>query len=127
MNTSKFICLISTFALNLILSTTALAAESFFEVGKTYLFTPRMNLVMKGTVVQVTDQEIVFTNRYILKASKASAQIKDNDAKAVALRGAAIAEYLKSDKKQSLLEASPIKDIPTSYSRTDMTAIKVEG
>ena len=42
------------------------------------------------------------------------------------MRGAAIAEYLKSDKKQSLLEASPIKDIPTSYSRSEMTAIKID-
>jgi hypothetical protein len=111
----------------ILLSSSVFAGDSFFEVGKTYLFTPRMNLVMKGTVAQVTDHEIVFTNRYILKASKASAQVKDNDAKAVALRGAAIAEYLKSDKKQSLLEASPIKDIPTSYSRSEMTAIKIDG
>ncbi|EKD70456.1 MAG: hypothetical protein ACD_46C00531G0006 [uncultured bacterium] len=109
------------------LANTAFAADQFFEVGKTYLFVPRMNIVMKGTVTQVTDNEIIFTNRYILKASKASANVKNDDAKAVAIRGAAIAAYLKSDKKDSLLEASPIKDIPTSYSRSEMTAIKIES
>lgn len=113
------------FLLTAIASTNLLAADQFFEVGKSYLFTPRLSMVMKGTVVQITDQEIVFTNRYILKASKASANVKD-EAKGVAMRGAAVAEYLKSDKKQSLLEPSVIKDVPTSYSRSEMTAIKLD-
>lgn len=127
MKLSKIIMKLSAVTLVGFLSSTAFAAEEFFEVGKTYLFTPRMNLVMKGTISQITDHEIVFTNRSILKASKASAAIKNDDAKAVAIRGAAIAEYLKSDKKDSLLVASPLKDVPTSYSRSEMTAVKVEG
>ena len=81
---------------------------------------------MKGKVVQVTDQEIVFTDRYILKHSKATTPA-GNDAKAVTIKANAIAEYLKSKDKAHLLEASPLKDIPTSYSRSEMTAVKVEG
>jgi hypothetical protein len=83
-------------------------------------------MVMKGTVTQLTDHEIVFTDRYILKASKATTA-KGNDAKAVAINANAIAQYLKSKNKESLLEASPLKDIPTSYSRSEMTAVKVDG
>lgn len=104
----------------------AVASDSFFEVGKTYLFIGRSDVAMKGRVAQVTDQEIVFTDRYILKHSKATTPA-GNDAKAVAIKAAAIAEYIKSKDKASLLEASPLKDIPTSYSRSEMTAVKVEG
>ena len=85
MKISKMIRVVSIFMLTSLLSTVVLAADSFFEIGKTYLFTPRMNIVMKGTVTQITNNEIVFTNRYILKASKASAAIKNDDAKLLPL------------------------------------------
>lgn len=109
------------------MSCAAFASDQFFEVGKSYLFVPRIGVVMKGTVTQITDQEIVFTDRSILKASKASDKIKNDDAKAANIKGFAIAQYLKSDKRESLLEPCALKNIPTSYSRSEMTAVKIEG
>ena len=109
------------------MSCAAFASDQFFEVGKSYLFVPRVDVVMKGTVAQITDHEIVFTDRYILKASKASSQIKNNPAKAANINGTAILEYMKSDKKDSLLEATALKNVPTSYSRSEMTAVKLES
>ena len=112
----------SSLLLTSMLSTTAFAND-FFEVGKTYLFIPRVDVVMKGKVVQVTDQEIVFTDRYVLKASKIA---KGNDEKAAKLNRAAIAEYLSSKNKASLLEEIQLKNVPISYSRSAMTAIKID-
>lgn len=103
-----------------------LAADEFFEVGKTYLFVPRINMVMKGTVKQVTDHEIVFTNRYVLKESKAAATVTNDDAKSGKIKSLAMANYLKSTNKAALLESGPLKDVPTSYSRGALTAIKVD-
>jgi hypothetical protein len=118
---------LSTVILLSFMSCAAFAADQFFEVGKSYLFVPRIGVVMKGTVTQITDQEVVFTDRSILKASKASDKIKNDDAKAANINGAAIAAYLKSDKRESLLEACALKNIPTSYSRSEMTAVKIES
>src|SRR3990167_5652252 len=105
MKISKPLRFISTFLLTSILSTAAFSADSFFQVGKNYLFMGRFDLVMKGKVTQVTDQEIVFTDRYILKASKPTTA-RMNDSTAVAIKSNAIADYLKSNNKASLLEAS---------------------
>ena len=126
MKISKSIYFIFTFALTTLLSTTVLADDSFFEVGKTYLFTPRLDLVMKGKVVQVTPQEVVFTDRYILKASKAAMLAKNDDAKSAMIKSKAIVEYMKSKNKAALLEPSPLKDLPTSYSRSEMSASKID-
>lgn len=108
-----------------LIANSALAAE-FFEVGKTYLFVPRLNMVMKGTVTQVTDHEIVFTNRYVLKASRVPANLANDDVKGGKIKSDAIAAYLKSDKKATLVEAGQLKDVPTSYSRAALTAIKLD-
>lgn len=109
-------------------STVSFASDEFFEVGKTYLFVPRLNLVMVGTVTQITDNEIVFTNRMLLKDSKPAATVMNDDAKSGKIKSEAIANYLKSDKQKraTMVEAGPLKDIPTSYSRAEMTAMKVD-
>ena len=70
--------------------------------------------MIKGTVVEVTDHEIVFTDRYVLKASKAGG----------AKKKVAVKAYLDSDNKQSLLERSIITQ-DVSYSRAHMSAIKL--
>lgn len=89
-------------------------AGAFFETGKTYLFIPRIDVVIKGTVVEVTDHEVVFTDRHVLKASKSGGRQKI----------AAVKAYLDSDNKQSLLERSIITQ-DVSYSRAHMSAIKL--
>lgn len=127
MKISRMMRKLSTAALIGLLSSTAIAADQFFEVGKSYLFVPRLDFVMKGTVTQITDQEIVFTDRSILKASKATANVKNNDLKSAAIKSAAIAEYIKSDKKESLLESGALKNVPVSYSRGALTAFKLES
>lgn len=110
-------------------STATFAGSEFFEVGKTYLFVPRLNMVMLGTVSQITDHEIVFTNRSLLKQSKAAATVMSDDAKSGKIKSMAIANYLKSDKDQraKMIESGPLKDVPTSYSRAEMTAMKVDA
>ncbi len=40
--------------------------QEFYQVGKNYLFIPRINQVEKGRVVLVTSQEIVFSKRFVL-------------------------------------------------------------
>lgn len=107
----------------------ACAGGEFFEVGKTYLFVPRLNMVMVGTVTQVTDHEIVFTHRSLLKDSKPAATVMNDDAKSGKIKALAIANYLKSDKdkRAQMIESGPLTDIPTSYSRAEMTAMKVDG
>jgi len=129
MRRSNFILKACTLSLVSLLSATVFAADQFFEVGKSYLFVPRLDLVMRGTVTQITDQEIVFTDRALLKASKATANVANNDAKSGAIKSAAIMEYLKSDKakRETLVEASTMKNIPTSYSRSALTAIKIDS
>lgn len=109
-------------------SSVSFAGGEFFEVGKTYLFVPRLNMVMVGTVAQVTDHEIVFTDRMLLKASKAAATVMNDDAKSGKIKAQAIADYLKSDKakRAAMVESGPLKDVPTSYSRAEMTAMKVD-
>lgn len=126
MKLSKLSFKISAIALAGMISTTAFATNAFFEVGKSYLFIPRMDLVVKGTVTQVTDHEIVFTDRYLLKASAAAVNADNDDAKSGRTKSAAIAEYLKSNNKEALLEEGPLSHIPTSYSRSEMTAIKLD-
>lgn len=110
-------------------STATFAGGEFFEVGKTYLFVPRLNMVMVGTVAQVTDHEIVFTNRSLLSESKAAATVMSDDAKSGKIKSLAIANYLKSDKEKraKMIESGPLKDVPTSYSRAEMTAMRVDG
>lgn len=109
-------------------SSVSFAGNEFFEVGKTYLFVPRLNMVMVGTVSQITDHEIVFTNRMLLKESKSAATVMNDDAKSGKIKSQAIANYLKSDKEKrvSMVESGPLKDVPTSYSRAEMTAMKVD-
>jgi len=109
-------------------SNVAFAGGEFFEVGKTYVFVPRLNMVMVGTVTQVTDHEIVFTNRMLLKESRAAATVMNDDAKSGKIKSLAIANYLKSDKEKraALVESGPLKDVPISYSRAEMTAMKVD-
>lgn len=116
-------------AVLILVSTISFAGDEFFEVGKSYLFVPRLNLVILGTVTQVTDHEIVFTNRMLLKESKAAATVMNDDAKSGKIKSQAIANYLKSDKakRATLVEAGPLTDIPTSYSRAEMTAMKVDA
>lgn len=101
------------------------SAAEFFEVGNTYIFVPRVNMVMKGKVVKITGQEIVFINRYILKESIPGVNISD-DHKSGVIKSQAIVNYMKSTNKASLLEASALKDVPISYSRGALTAIKVD-
>lgn len=110
-------------------STVTCAGGEFFEVGKTYLFVPRLNMVMVGTVAQVTDHEIVFTNRSLLSESKAAATVMSDDAKSGKIKSLAIANYLKSDKEKraKMIESGPLKDVPTSYSRAEMTAMRVDS
>lgn len=108
------------------LSSAVFASDQFFEVGKSYLFTPRLNMVIKGTVTQITDQEIVFTDRAILKASKAAATITNDDMKSGKIKSEAIAEFMKSKNREALLEPSAYKG-PISYSRSALTAVKIEN
>jgi hypothetical protein len=122
----KKLSILSAVVSSCLLATATFAADSFFEVGKTYLFTPRFDIVMKGKVVQVTDQEVVFSNRYALKASKAAARVVNDDVKSRDIKGKAIMAYLKSNDKASLLESNELKDVPVSYSRSNMTAIKLD-
>lgn len=119
---------LSAVAILALASTVSFAADEFFEVGKTYLFVPRLNMVMVGTVSQVTDHEIVFTNRSLLKASKAASTVMNDDAKSGKIKANAIADYLKSDKtkRAAMVESGPLTDVPTSYSRAEMTAMKVD-
>lgn len=115
-------------AVLVLVSSATFAGGEFFEVGKTYLFVPRLNMVMVGTVSQVTDHEIVFTNRMLLKESRAAATVMNDDAKSGKIKSQAIANYLKSDneKRLTMVESGPLKDVPTSYSRAEMTAMKVD-
>jgi hypothetical protein len=108
-------------------TTTLYASDQFFVVGKSYLFVPRLNMVMKGTVTQVTDHEIVFTDRSVLKASKVPASANNDDVKSGKIKSTAIADYLKSDKKESLLDSGPLRNVAVSYSRSEMTAIKLDS
>ena len=120
---------LSATALLALLSSVTFAGGEFFEVGKTYLFVPRLNMVMIGTVTQITDHEIVFSNRSVLKQSKAAATVMSDDAKSGKIKSMAIANYLKSDKAKRavMIESGPLKDVPTSYSRAEMTAMKVDA
>lgn len=54
----------------LLFTSTVFAGENlFFEVGKTYLFIPRIGVVERGIVIKVTDQEVVFNDRSLLITS----------------------------------------------------------
>ncbi len=109
-----------------VISSATFAAGQFFEVGKSYLFVPRLNMVFKGTVTQVTDQEVVFKDRAILKASKAAATVQNDDAKSGSIKSEAIAEFLKSKNREALLDPSLV-NAPVSYSRSELTAIKIDS
>ena len=126
MKPSSIINKLSAIALIGFLSGTAFASDQFFEVGKSYLFVPRINMVMKGTVTQITDQEVVFTDRSILKSSKVPASAQNDDSKSAAIKGAAITEFLKSKNREALLEHSKYAG-PISYSRSALTAIKIDN
>ncbi len=108
------------------LSSAVFASDQFFEVGKSYLFIPRLNMVFKGTVTQITDHEIVFTDRATLKSSKAAATVMNDDVKSGKIKSDAIMEFMKSKNREALLEPSAYKG-PISYSRAEMTAIKIDN
>ena len=105
-----------TLASTLLLASAAMASDAFFEVGKSYLVIPRIDVVIKGTVTQVTDQEVVFKDHYELTTSKPGGSYKST----------AIKEYLNSKDKASLLERTSLTDTPISYSRANITAIELD-
>ncbi len=115
---------LTTLTLTCLIASTAFAAEQFYEVGKSYLFVPRINMVLKGTVTQITDQEIVFDDIAVLKASKAAANVRD-DAKSGKIKSEAVVAFLKSKNRDALLEPRGFS-APTSYSRSALTAVKID-
>lgn len=63
-----------------------------------------------------------------LRQLSAAATVMNDDAKSGKIKSQAIAHYLKSDKEKraAMVESGPLKDVPQSYSRAAMTAIKVD-
>ena len=102
--------------------TASAAANSFYQVGKQYLFVPRLSLVEMGTVVQVTPQEVVFDNLYTVNNSTSNPSKKDSGKK----HSNAIYRYLHSKDRAKLLTPSSLGEhVRVSYSRANLSGVEV--
>ena len=98
-------------------------SESFFEVGKCYVFMPRINAFNMGEVVQVTPQEVVFKNIY-----RVTNVVKDDaDPKAKIEQYQKLVDFINSkDRTQYLKNTIPGFNPVFSYSRGEMGAIELD-
>jgi len=110
-------------AASLILSssiTLASDTKQFYEVGKQYLCIPRVAAISHMTLVQMTPERLVFSNRYTLKKSVT----KDPEFEK---RGDFARQYfeasIKSGKFRLVKSGGP--DAPISYSRAAISCYKV--
>lgn len=87
----------------------------FYEKGQYYLIITRIDAVKHCKLVELAPQEAVFLDCAVLKGSRHAGMNK----------GAVMEKFIKSTDRLALLEANPLKNIPVSYARANITALKL--
>ena len=107
-------------------------SNDFYQVGKCYLFLPRLDAFVYGKISKLTDHEIVFTDKNLVYSQKISLILYDSHM-TVEQKDKAMLEELNHQKAVLNDFMSGKMKLPntyttteTAYSRAEMTAIQTE-
>lgn len=107
-------------------------SDSFAQIGQCYIYTPRIDSFVAAEVTQVTSQEIVFKNRFVVWPTAKTPDGLTNDTKFMKLRQAdlqkTVADYIASKNRQQKDTGVNDKSLPNivSYSRGAITMIPLD-
>jgi len=101
-------------------------ADTFYKPERCYLFIPRIDVVAKGRVVTVTDQEVVFETMGRIWPTDEGINPNDSEIKTVLGKMDITKQYLDSKDRSKLEYKSATTGMNISYSRANLTGIELD-